>query len=563
MNNGFNNFAPRKLLISPTGYPQTLYAYGDSASSGPISSFYRSTNSGNSWTLLSHPRLLGDIFIHSNGYLFMPSDSGLYRSTDMGSSWQLVNMNIYYQYYEPMLSLPNGDILGGQNQKAGIIYRSSDNGYNWSVFDTLNCFEILNMLYGKDGSIYVGTYRSGLFKTTDEGLTWLQCNTGFPNPTSQVTSIAERPSGIMFAGTTHFGTFISTNLGQSWTRNYPGYFNDYGNDYGVTRLIAHPSGSVFAASVGSNIPYLKISNDNGNHWNLLPSYGGLYTYDLTMDASGTIYVLGSGGIQYSTDIGTTWITSPSPSGGSLLHVTKQGSIVVLSTDSRSSITTYYTRVSTDGGTSWTTSSPVNNRTAIYEYGSTSNEYLFAATDLGVYRSIDTGKTWYPMNTGLTSTNIRSFAINSFDVVFAGTNMRGVFRSRDYGEHWESFSAGLTDSVITTLYCNVDGYLFAGTYSNGIFKTTERTTSVEHQIDMYPLEFILHQNYPNPFNPSTAISYTIPVKSFVTLKIFNPLGKEIATIFAGNREKGTYTEIWNAASQSSGVYCMSSKSNGQN
>ena len=206
---------------------------------------------------------------------------------------------------------------------------------------------------------------------------------------------------------------------------------------------------------------------------------------------------------------------------------------------------------------------MNNRTAIYEYGSTSNEYLFAATDLGVYRSIDTGKTWYPMNTGLTSTNIRSFAINSFDVVFAGTNMRGVFRSRDYGEHWESFSAGLTDSVITTLYCNVDGYLFAGTYSNGIFKTTERTTSVEHQIDMYPLEFILHQNYPNPFNPSTAISYTIPVKSFVTLKIFNPLGKEIATIFAGNREKGTYTEIWNAASQSSGVYCMSSKSNGQN
>lgn len=555
INNGFINFYPRNLLISPIGSPQALYSYGDSAGTGIGWSFYRSTNSGSSWTLLSMPRVLGDIFIHSNGDLYLPSGSGLYRSTDMGNSWQLVNMNIYYQYYEPMLSLPNGDILGGQNQKDGIIFRSSDNGYNWSVFDTLNCFEIMNMLYGEDGFIYIGTYRSGLFKTTDQGLTWLQCNTGFPNSTSQVTSITEKPGGIMLAGTTQFGTFISTNSGQSWSRNYPGYYSDYGNNYGATRLVAHPNGPIFAASVGSNIPYLKISNDNGNHWNLLPSYGGGYTYDLTKGASETIYVFGAGGIKRSTDVGISWITIPSPGAGPLLHITQQGSIIVLSTytDSRYGITTYYTNVSTDGGTSWTTSSPSNNRVAIYDYASTSNEYLFAATGLGVYRSVDTGKTWISMNTGLPSNNIRSLAVNSIDVLFAGTNGYGVFYSKNYGMNWNPVNNGLTDTVITTLFCDSDGYLFAGTFTKGIFKTIDRTTSVDNQMDQYPVDFALNQNYPNPFNPNTTICYSLPTKSFVTLKIYNLLGEEIITIYSGYRERGTFTETWNAMSQSTGIY----------
>jgi hypothetical protein len=217
------------------------------------------------------------------------------------------------------------------------------------------------------------------------------------------------------------------------------------------------------------------------------------------------------------------------------------------------VTWYYTSTSTDGGRSWTTSAPGNSRVAVYEYGSTSNEYIFAATELGLYRSVDTGKTWVSMNNGLPSNDVRSLASNSVDIVFAGTNSHGVFYSKDYGVNWNSINIGLTDTVITSLFCNADGYLFAGTANGGIFKTIQRTTSVDQPINQSPAAFTLQQNYPNPFNPSTVISYTVPIKSFVTLKIFNLLGKEIATMFAGNLEKGTYMQTWNATSQSSGVY----------
>jgi hypothetical protein len=72
---------------------------------------------------------------------------------------------------------------------------------------------------------------------------------------------------------------------------------------------------------------------------------------------------------------------------------------------------------------------------------------------------------------------------------------------------------------------------------------ERTTS----------KFALEQNYPNPFNPSTEISFQLPVRSLVTLTIFDVLGREIATLINGEKSAGSHTIEWNAASMSSGVY----------
>ncbi|MBI5471120.1 MAG: T9SS type A sorting domain-containing protein, partial [Ignavibacteriae bacterium] len=56
----------------------------------------------------------------------------------------------------------------------------------------------------------------------------------------------------------------------------------------------------------------------------------------------------------------------------------------------------------------------------------------------------------------------------------------------------------------------------------------------------PTDFVLHQNYPNPFNPETNISFDLPKNSFVTLKVFNLIGQEMATIANGNLTAGQYS-----------------------
>jgi hypothetical protein len=67
----------------------------------------------------------------------------------------------------------------------------------------------------------------------------------------------------------------------------------------------------------------------------------------------------------------------------------------------------------------------------------------------------------------------------------------------------------------------------------------------------PTEFSLNQNYPNPFNPT--ISFQIPVNSFVSLKIYDQLGQDVATLVNGPRLTGKYQVQWDATNHPSGVY----------
>ncbi|RPI73750.1 MAG: T9SS C-terminal target domain-containing protein [Ignavibacteriales bacterium] len=66
-------------------------------------------------------------------------------------------------------------------------------------------------------------------------------------------------------------------------------------------------------------------------------------------------------------------------------------------------------------------------------------------------------------------------------------------------------------------------------------------------------FTLEQNYPNPFNPSTVISYQLPVSGFVSLKVYDVLGNEVATLVNGEQNSGSHSINFNAAQLSSGVY----------
>ncbi len=69
----------------------------------------------------------------------------------------------------------------------------------------------------------------------------------------------------------------------------------------------------------------------------------------------------------------------------------------------------------------------------------------------------------------------------------------------------------------------------------------------------PKGFKLSRNYPNPFNPVTKIQYSIPENSYINLIVYDYLGREIQTLFKGNRVAGTYEVTFNGTSLSSGVY----------
>jgi len=69
----------------------------------------------------------------------------------------------------------------------------------------------------------------------------------------------------------------------------------------------------------------------------------------------------------------------------------------------------------------------------------------------------------------------------------------------------------------------------------------------------PQEYSLSQNYPNPFNPSTTIEFALPKSAFVTLKVYNLLGEEVATLVAEQRSAGIHRLNWDARGLATGVY----------
>ncbi|MCE1188790.1 MAG: T9SS type A sorting domain-containing protein [Ignavibacteria bacterium] len=69
----------------------------------------------------------------------------------------------------------------------------------------------------------------------------------------------------------------------------------------------------------------------------------------------------------------------------------------------------------------------------------------------------------------------------------------------------------------------------------------------------PATFAMEQNFPNPFNPVTTIKYSLAKKSFITITIYDALGRKIETLYSGEKEAGNYMIEWNAAKYASGVY----------
>jgi hypothetical protein len=126
----------------------------------------------------------------------------------------------------------------------------------------------------------------------------------------------------------------------------------------------------------------------------------------------------------------------------------------------------------------------------------------------------------------------------------------------------TYTAPATEGSVT-LYANGNSVNFDGTNSNDQWNFAQnKTVTVSNATDvkentLIPL-FALFQNYPNPFNPSTEIMYQIPVSGFVTLKVYNILGNEVAALVHEQKSPGNYSVRFfanegSASSLTSGTY----------
>ncbi len=127
------------------------------------------------------------------------------------------------------------------------------------------------------------------------------------------------------------------------------------------------------------------------------------------------------------------------------------------------------------------------------------------------------------------------------------------------ESWSSFSSALISAKkakeknysyqISAADTLGNAKALLDTAINGLVKVSTDIRDMKNT----PKHFELYQNYPNPFNPATKISYSVPKNGYVSLKVYNLLGEEIATLYEGVRQAGHYVVTFNGSGFASGMY----------
>jgi len=126
--------------------------------------------------------------------------------------------------------------------------------------------------------------------------------------------------------------------------------------------------------------------------------------------------------------------------------------------------------------------------------------------------------------------------------------------------WENigFVEGHGTTTEAQSYSFIDRDLISGSYSYRLKQVDFDGTFMYHElaeaIEIGTIKtFALEQNYPNPFNPATTISYQLPTEGQVSLKVYDMLGNEVATLVNEMKTAGEYQVDFNAAALSSGIY----------
>lgn len=190
--------------------------------------------------------------------------------------------------------------------------------------------------------------------------------------------------------------------------------------------------------------------------------------------------------------------------------------------------------------------------------------FFPSTDTGyaaggfnsAVRTTNGGTDWTVMTPPITGTYNSIFFTSNDTGYIAGQFEQGslplIMKTTDAGDSWAEqvqTEVGLLHSIF---FVNSNLGFACGRVGLMLKTTSGGVTGISDESQV-PIKFKLKQNYPNPFNPTTVISYQLAAHSRVSLKVYDILGNEIATLINEEKHTGTFEVKWDASKFPSGVY----------
>ena len=386
----------------------------------------------------------------------------------------------------------------------------------WYAVPQMQNVAVTSFLVTSDSTLFVGGYFHSLYRSTDGGETWV--NTAGQIPVDTILSLASAGKYI-FAGTND-GICRSSDNGGTWA-----------------------------------------TANNGLEWG-----GGAINQFATVDT--VIYAAVQTGVYRSTDFGTSWIPVNNGLAGG-----KNGSMVytspaygIVSTPSGLYVAQYLA-----GGVS---ALPPGDST--WKFVGLGGEWfdasamvvldtsIFVGAYDGVFMYSGKDTTWLSRDNGLPQWLEYCMFASAGNLLFTDIGYIGgeFYVTSDFGQLWTPVNGPVFGKTPISSIAANKKYLFAGT-QGGVWRIPLASipTSVNDRPSQIPAQYALYQNYPNPFNPETVIRYQIPVNSRVTLKVYDVLGRDIATLADGEQSGGTHSVLFNAANVSSGIYFYRIQVNG--
>ena len=356
--------------------------------------------------------------------------------------------------------------------------------------------------------------------------------------------------------------FKTTDAGNSW---FPQ--DSSVGDFGTALTVLNTE-TAFYSCYTNSAPYfglIRKTTDSGLTWQTVDSLS-FACFDIQFLNDQVGYAGGGTLPDYNpmlrktTDGGSTWSTVWSGTGNYEIE-----GLHFLDSDNAWAV--LYNAVimkTTDGGVSWAVSDsihPPNLSLPLKDITFTTPDSGWAVGGIAgnsiVVRTTDAGSQWsYQVFTGSSLREVKFFNSNVGWICGANDFEPFIAKTTDGGENWTTQHEIPYAAAGAESFSMINTSLgWAVNYDGEVYKTTNGgVTFIEGgSLPSQPVSMHLFQNYPNPFNPVTSIQYAINSKQYVTLKVYDLLGNEIASLVNEEKPAGTYEVTWDGANMPSGVY----------